>query len=237
MELGIVQRLKLIIGIKRLRFRANDSRRKAADAEYRAKRPGVIERSNGRCLYCSYSSRKHNEVHHRDDDHHNNDDSNLVIACRACHPYQHIGEPSKAGNTEIAGEGLGAKTILVAMPEVSPQDLNHLQRAIGAALLDPNEARVARAILEHLSEVRTPPVKQVWETCLPVNFAAALAQLSSKEYEGREGAVGHLRLIFKEDLLEQFGRQLLLDYPALPVKSWEGVAADVDRKIKNNAGK
>lgn len=224
---------KLVIGIKRLRFRANDARRQAADAEYRAKRPGVIARSNGRCVYCNYGSKQHNEVHHEDDDHHNNDDRNLVLACRCCHPYQHIGEPTKAG--DIAGEGLGAKTILAAIPELAAQDVNHLQRAIGAALLDPQEALVAKAILEYLCQERCPPVKEVWETCLPVNFAAALSQLSAHEYEEREQAVGHLRIIFKDDMLEQFGRQLLLDYPALPVKTWEGVASDVDRKSKNNA--
>ena len=231
MNAGIAQ--KLLIGIKRLRFRANDARRQAADNEYRAKRPGVIARSNGRCVYCNYSSKQHNEVHHLDDDHHNNDERNFGIACRACHPYQHIGEPSKAG--DVAGEGLGAQTILAAIPELSAQDVNHLQRAIGAALLEPQEGAVAKAILHHLTETRCAPVKVVWETCLPVNFAAALAQLSPGEYEARGDAVGHLRLIYKEDMLEQFGRQLLLDYPALPVKSWEGVAADVARKVKNNA--
>jgi len=225
---------KLVIGIKRMRFRANDARRKAADAEYRAIRPGFIEQSNGRCRYCNYSSKKHNEVHHLDDDHHNNDRSNFAIACRACHPYQHIGEPSKAG--DLAGEGLGSATLLAAIPEISAQDLNHLQRAIGAALLDPKEAHAARAILEHLVEERCRPVKEVWETCLPVNFAAALAQLSQQEYLQRDRTVGHLRIIFNEGILEQFGRQLLLDYPALPVKTWEGVAADVGRKVQTNSG-
>lgn len=225
---------QLVIGIKRLRFRANDAKRQAADGEYRAKRPGVVARSNGRCVYCDYSSKQHNEVHHLDDDHHNNDDENLAVACRGCHPYQHVGEPSKGG--DIAGEGLGARTILAAIPEVSAQDMNHLQRAIGAALLDPKEGHVARAILEHLVEERCRPVKEVWETCLPVNFAAAMAQLSPQEYLQREKSVGHLRIIYKEDMLEEFGRQLLMDYPALPVKSWEGVAADVGRKIQNNSG-
>src|SRR3989344_4737634 len=148
---------KLVIGIKRMRFRANDARRKAADAEYRAIRPGFIEQSNGRCRYCNYSSKKHNEVHHLDDDHHNNDRSNFAIACRACHPYQHIGEPSKAG--DLAGEGLGSATLLAAIPEISAQDLNHLQRAIGAALLDPKEEHAARAILEHLVEERCSPAE------------------------------------------------------------------------------
>ncbi len=229
---GIVS--KLVIGIKRLRFRANDARREAADKEYKAVRPGFIERSNGRCLYCNYSSKRHNEVHHLDDDHHNNAPSNFAIACRACHPYQHIGEPSKAG--DMAGEGLGSKTLLAAIPEVSAQDMNHLQRAIGTALLDPIEAHAARAILEHLVEERCRPVKEVWETCLPINFAAALAQLNPQEYQQREASVGHLRIVFNEGVLEQFGRQMLLDYPALPVKSWEGVASDVGRKIQTNAG-
>ena len=49
MNVGIAH--KLLIGIKRLRFRANDARRQAADNEYRAKRPGAIARSNGRCVY------------------------------------------------------------------------------------------------------------------------------------------------------------------------------------------
>lgn len=220
--------LKLLLGIKRLRFRANDPKRAAADNEYRAKRKAKLANDACKCVYCSYTSKKFNEVHHLDDDHHNNDDSNLVIACRACHPYQHIGEPSKGG--DISGEGLGKKTIIVALPELSPQDLNHLQRAIGSALLDEVEGPVARDLLRHV-ESMAGPVKSVWETCLPVNFAAALAQLTPAEYKARDAALGHLRLVFAESVLREFGTQWEVDSPSLPVSSWKEVAADVARKL------
>ena len=220
--------LQLLLGIKRLRFRANDPKRAAADNEYRAKRKAKLANDACKCVYCTYTSKKFNEVHHLDDDHHNNDDSNLVVACRACHPYQHVGEPSKAG--DISGEGLGKKTIVVAIPEITPQDLNHLQRAIGMALMDEKEEPAARAILRHIEEM-AGPVKAVWETCLPVNFAAAMAQLTPGEYKAREPAIGHLRLVFAETVLKEFGSQWAIDSPSLPVNSWKEVAANVARKL------
>lgn len=220
--------MELLLGIKRLRFRANDPRRQAADREYRAKREAKLKRDSGACKYCSHTSKTYNEVHHLDDDHHNNDDANLVMACRFCHSYQHIGEPSKAGL--VAGEGLGVKTIVARVPEVSAQDMNHLQRAIGAALLDDGEAPVAKAILRHIEE-QASPVKDAWETCLPVNFAAALGKLSPKEYLDRGRVLGDLRLIFAESVLKEAGQQMAIESPSLPVSSWKEVAADVDRKL------
>lgn len=220
----------LLLGIKRLRFRANDPRRGAADREYRAKREAKLKHDPGKCVYCTHTSRTYNEVHHLDDDHHNNDDSNLVLACRFCHAYQHIGEPSKAGL--LAGEGLGVKTIVVKVPEVSAQDMNHLQRAIGAALLDEGEAPIAKAILRHIEE-QASPVKDAWETCLPVNFAAAMAELAPKEYLERERVVGDLRLVFAESFLKEAGQQMAIESPSLPVSSWKEVASDVARKLSN----
>ena len=218
----------LLIGVKRLLFRANDARSAAADAEYRAKRPGVISAARGVCVWCGYASLTRSEVHHADDNHHNNNDDNLLVSCPLCHAYQHIGEPSKAGG--VSGEGLGAQTLLVAIPELSAKDLNHLQRALGVAMNDPKEGDLAREIAHYLAQ-RSYPVREVWGTASPANFAAALFQLTSAEYANREGAVGHLRVLFHDNYLTAVGHQVAADHPALAsFNTWESVIRDVYRK-------
>lgn len=220
--------LALLIGVKRLLFRANDARSAAADAEYRAKRPGVVSAARGVCVYCGYASMTRNEVHHVDDNHHNNAADNLVVACPLCHAYQHVGEPSKAGG--VSGEGLGAQTLMVAMPELSAQDLNHFQRALGVAMNDPKEGELAKEIAHYLAQ-RAFAVREVWGTALPANFAAALFQLTPAEYANRDGAVGHLRILFHDDYLAAVGLQVASDHPVLSAfNNWESVTRDVHRK-------
>lgn len=218
---------QLLLGIKRARWRANDPRSGQADAEFRARRDGVVARQRGICAYCGYASQQRVDVHHLDDNHHNNADDNLVCSCIACHAYQHVGEPSKAG--VLNGEGMGQATLVSAIPELSAQDLNHLQRALGAALNDPSEREVALQISALLAD-RAFAVKEVWGTALPQNFAAAMGQLTDEEYLARTDAVSSLRLLFNHGMLEQMGHHLMSDYPSLPVANWEAVAHDVGRK-------
>lgn len=221
--------LSLLLGIKRSRFRENDSRRTRADAEFAAKRPGALRRHNYTCQGCNYESKQggHLDVHHLDDDHHNNADENLAPACHTCHPYQHTGELVR--RVDVGGEGLGKATLIAAIPELTPADLNLLQRAIGVALLDEKEAPIARQMIELLAE-RALWVKAEFGTFKPADFAAAFFALKDDEYAARGDAISDLRLLFNEDTTKKLGKQFTVDYPTMPMASWPEVARGVSRK-------
>lgn len=222
-------KLALTLGIKRLRFRAQDPRSASADAEFGAKRSGVVSRGKSTCAACGYQSSTAGaiDVHHLDDDHHNNADSNLTLACHTCHPYQHVGELVRRVDKGTAGspsasEGLGARTQVASVPEISAADLNLLQRAIGVALLDEAEAPIAREMVKLLAE-RASWVRADLGTCMPGDFAAAMAQLSDESYAQRHDAVQDLRLLFNDETLKKLGRQFVNDNPSLPVASWRSM--------------
>lgn len=229
---GVV--LKLILGVKRLRFRANDARSGKADAEFKAKRKPALMRQGYRCAGCGYKSSEkfsHLDIHHADDDHHNNEDANLLVACHTCHPYQHVGELVR--RTDIPAEGLGGRTKIVSVPEVSAADLNLLQRAIGAALHNPDEAVYAAKMLEVL-ESRQLDVKADFGTAAPADFAGAMFNLSQQEYEHRADAIEDLRIVFNKEVLKIIGTEFLLDNPSMPVDRWASVAKSVEsRKVSD----
>lgn len=221
--------LSLVLGIKRSLFREDDPRRAKADAEFKAKRPLILAKHNYACQGCLYESKQgaHMDVHHRDDDHKNNDEANLAPACHTCHPYQHVGELVR--RVDIGGEGLGRSTLIAAIPEISALDLNLLQRAIGVALLDEQEAPMARRMIEHLAE-RAIWVKAEFGTFKPADFAAAMAALKPDEYAGRGDAIKDLRLLFNEDTTKKLGREMAVDYPTMPLSSWTEVSNGVARR-------
>jgi hypothetical protein len=157
-----------------------------------------------------------------DDDHANNDEANLVAACHACHPYQHVGEV--AVRADQWAEGLGKKSGLAHLPEIKASDLNLLLRAIGAALIDPQTRAEAREIYEELMS-RTDQTQQRFGAWKAADFAAAMAQLTPEEYLHRHKVLEAERLVFSEKVLEVLGREFAKDYPSLPVTSWSAVAA------------
>jgi intracellular multiplication protein IcmJ len=217
-----VSLLGLILGIKRSRFRANDPRSGRADAEYKAKRPGVMSRQKLTCSGCGYVSKEARalDVHHLDDDHHNNDDANLVLACHLCHPYQHVGELGR--RADVPGEGLGKSSCIVAIPEISPTDVNLLQRAMGVALLDEKEREIAGKIYAALL-TRADWTKAEFQSCDPRDFAGAMTALSDEEYAHRVEAIEDQRLLFQGAHLKRVGQQFAQDYPSMPLRTWQSV--------------
>lgn len=221
--------LSLILGIKRSRFREGDSRREKADAEFAAKRPAALMRHKFMCQACGYESKEpvNLDVHHFDDDHHNNADDNLLPACHTCHPYQHIGELVK--RVGVKGEGLGAETLIATIPEISASDLNLLQRAIGVALLDEKEAPVAKEMIKILGD-RAYWTKSEFGTYKPGDFAAAMWKLTDEEYGARDEVISDQRLLFNEKYLMELGREMVANYPSMPLSSWPDVAKGVMKK-------
>lgn len=213
--------LELIVSVVRnvAHYRPNNPRREAADAEYKARRPASLERGKFRCVYCGFVSRS-NECHHIDGNHANNDDTNHAVVDTLCHGYQHLGQ--RATQNPFNADSIGKRTVLAAVPELSAQTLNLLQRAIGVALLDEKEARVARAISKSLTS-RTRAVLDAFGTFEPGDFAAAMCEMPEDAYDARASVVRDLRLLFHTDILKHEGAAFKSEFPALPISSWEDI--------------
>lgn len=220
-------RSRLCVGIKRSAFRANDARSSVADAEFEAMREPALAAGRYRCRYCGYESTPNLakkrpsalQVHHLDDDHHNNEPRNLAAVDSLCHAYHHIGcnAPSPG-----APQGWSDRLRMAYLPEVSAEDVNVLQRAIGAALLDDAERAVAQEILKLLGALALP-VRDAWGSNKAGDFAACLSNMTSGEYERAQHALSGLRVLFHPEILKISGQQLLDDAPLLSVRSWDGL--------------
>lgn len=202
---------KLIVGIKRRVHRRNDKRAAQADQAYRAVRDNALKKADYTCMFCGFRSVKHSQIHHLDDDHHNNAPENLGCVCLLCHPYHHVGEPSKMAESEAFKNGhLGDMTRLIRVPDaqkISAQDMNHLLRAIGIALADPDEEADAKKVLSLLVNKHT--VKNMQDSFISdksSDLAAGFSHLTDDEYEARASLVEDVRLIFAPNLLQRWGR-------------------------------
>lgn len=219
----------LCIGIKRGKFRDNDATAKQADAVFETQRLGALQSAQYRCERCGYESsvdlkkNRHSvlHIHHKDDNHHNNEPENFIAYCSLDHAYHHIGcdAPSVGG-----ARGWASQMRIAFVPEIASEDMNHLQRAIGAALTDPTEKEVATQMMDLLS-ILSLPVRDGMGSSQSKDFAAAFGSMSEKEYEDRLKAVEGLRVLFHPDLLKQVGNELLIDSPLFSVNSWEGIGS------------
>jgi hypothetical protein len=162
-----------------------------------------------------------NHCHHLDGNHANNVESNFVVADALCHAYHHLGQ--QASQDLFAPENLGKKTVLALVPEISSSDCNLLQRAIGVALKDPDEAQMARSIHKLLTD-RTMAVKEAFGSFHTGDFAAAMSQMSDEDFDNRDAVVGDLRLVFREDVLTHEGNKFLTENASLPFASWKNIA-------------
>ncbi len=223
----------LCIGIKRGVFRANDHDAKKADSVFEATRLQALRKTSYRCARCSYESsddikkRKKSvlHVHHADNDHHNNEPENHVPHCSLDHAYHHIGcdAPTLGGSS-----GWASKMLIAYAPEVGAEDMNQLQRAVGAALTDPKELEVANEIVDLLGSLSLP-VRDVLGSFKAKDFAACFGSMSETEYQQRGQVADEFRVLFHPDILRQVGAEMLADAPLFPVKSWEGVASGLGK--------
>lgn len=207
-------------------YRANDVARARHDAEYSARRPQAMAAGRYRCVFCAHMSQRHNECHHRDGDHANNTPENYAVVDPLCHGYHHLGQ--RSSRERFAADNLGARSVIAAVPEIDAADLNLLQRAIGVALLDEGEAGVAQDLMKRLA-LRSAPVQEAFGTYMPGDFAAAMVKLDDQQYQHRGAVIGTLRLLFNTEVLRDQGEKFLKDFPALPVKTWDGIAQDAGR--------
>lgn len=219
----------LVIGIKRGIFRANDAGAKAADIVFETTRELSLRKAAYRCVRCGYESSDSKKpakksvlhVHHMDNDHANNEPENHQPHCSLDHAYHHIGcdAPTLGGS-----KGWASQMRIAYIPELPAEDLNGLQRAIGAALSSPQEKAAAEEMIDLLG-VLSLPVRDVLGSFYAKDFAACFSNMSEAEYEQRDDTVQGLRVLFHPNILKLVGGEMLVDSPLFPVKSWEGIAS------------
>ena len=238
----------LLVGIKRQMPRLKDERAKDADRVFNAVRPSVKEKQNNKCYHCGFIS-KDNEVHHLDDNHHNNDDKNMVVICRLCHPYHHVGEAARQSGLQAERDGhIPSKAVALMRVSssysdaVSPENMNRLMRVIGMALSDKDEAASAKEIYALLVDAQQ--VKAFANDIYgegsginrlhPSDLAAGLAQLTHDEYEQRGAHLNDVRLVYHTAYLSQLGSHIKAEAGGLKAPSqWRQVLGEQFERVKN----
>lgn len=219
---------RLIVGIKRRLRRADESKAKQAEADFRAVRKPALEKANYRCRFCTFRSQATSDVYHIDNNHHNNDIENLDGICKLCHPYLHVGEPSKLTQPSGLEEGhLGgtSATAMIRVPNsdaISAQDMNHLQRVIAIALTDEKEAAMARKIFDLLADKSNlTDMKLAFKSHRTNDMASALSNLTDDEYGDKESLLAPVRMLFAPNVLKNWGREWKDEQPAFSdPKTW-----------------
>jgi len=140
----------------------------AIEAKLRHK---ILSQGNYECRFCGFHSLS-NEIHNISDNHADISEQNLGIADYLCHAWHHLGQ-LKQGEAYI-----------VYLPGLSPQDVNHLQRAIAVALQsdDENLRKDADDLLDWLASHRDY-VDSTWGTYEPNVFADALLKIETNNHE------------------------------------------------------
>ena len=218
----------LTIGIKRGTFRVNDAQAKRADSAFELGRPAALRQTKYRCARCFYESqdnpaRKRKSslhVHHLDNDHQNNEPGNYMPICSLDHAYHHIGcdAPTSGGSA-----GWASQMVIAFIPEIEAETLNAFQRAVGAALTDPDEAELAFEMVSLLGATSLP-VRDVMGSFQAKDFAAAFGAMKEADYHQRDRATAGLRVLFHPNILKAVGAEMLADSPLFTVKQWEGVS-------------
>jgi hypothetical protein len=217
--------LELVPGVSRNVFRDNDPQSAAADAEYKALRPGALARHKHTCQFCSVESVEGMEVHHLDCNHANNSQDNLKPACVLCHPVNHLGEIAarftRMDQSEIAGKYVS----LSYLPDLSQQDLSHLLRTIGFVINEGTEPQKeeATALYEHLLSY-SGYVEGAWGSSDASHFAIALRECSAPVYEARVIPMAGIKLVFSIEAVKKLAKKFMSEFRSLPIAAWEAIS-------------
>ena len=216
-------KLDLVLSIKRGVWRRDDLQSESADREFRDVRPRVMARDGSRCAACGLPS-EIQDVHHIDDDHGNNTLENLATADPLCHGVHHIGQVG------IANEGR-----IVFMPELSQEDLNHLQRTCFIVLDvgDKQQKAVAMTILKRIIERSKVVEKSPWGTSSPLDFAVALKELGDAEYGQRDLSFQGLRLAYHPKRFARYLPAWVKALAAMPMTVWASIHENAVKKASN----
>lgn len=180
-------------------------------------RADVLERDHACCHFCGLVS-EDNEVHHLNGNHEDARPDNLRVADPFCHAWQHLGELADAD------------AFMAYLPGLSPQDVNHLQRTLLAALHgdDQQAAADATALLNWMGSHRDY-AKLAWGTDKPADFADALLRCRPESEEAKTVALTDLAPVFHPAYFAQWSQACVQAYRAYPVATWPQVFHDVMR--------
>lgn len=220
--------IELVPGVSRNTFRDHDPQAEVADAEYRAKRPGALQRAQYTCLGCSVKSIDGMEVHHKDCNHANNTDENYAPECVFCHPVNHIGELAsrviRADESELAG----GQSQLAYLPDISQADLSHLMRTIGHVLVNPaaseQQKADAKALYDSLLEY-SHYIETTWGSSKVGHFATALKEVSQPVYEERAKPMEGLRVVFSLGVIVKQAKKFANEFISIPMDAWPSILA------------
>ncbi|AWK15488.1 TraT conjugal transfer protein (plasmid) [Candidatus Fukatsuia symbiotica] len=141
------------------------------------------ENSQHQCEFCGYTS-KNNHLHFVDHNPLNHHSDNLTVVDPLCKAWQNLGALD-------ADDGF-----VVYLPEIRPEDVNHLQRAAILALqsADPAYRDVAKTVINWLA-AHKKEVEAFWGTAHPGEFAEALMQAGDEQRTELQSRWRHLALI------------------------------------------
>jgi intracellular multiplication protein IcmJ len=216
----------LILSATRKSWKMSSTHGTEFDKEYQKKHKTIWDkiwnRDGFKCYYCSFYSKKHQEIHHLNDDHRDNSLDNLVTVCPLCHQSYHL---DTASNTN------GGK--IIWLPEFSQQELNYLCRAIFIAIEEAEIAetqnrdvvgfaKIARMLETSLSE-RSLIVEQHFQNGAsdPSVFANALINMSEEQYEKRSQFLSSFKLLHMKTrfpVQTKYWKNYL--FTDIPVDSW-----------------
>lgn len=216
--------VELIPGVSRNVWRDNDPQLAAADAEYRAKRPGALVRHKNTCQGCGVQSVDGMEVHHHDCNHANNSDENLTPECVTCHPVNHIGELASRHTRADRAELAGGFVRLSYLPDISQADLSHLFRTIGHVMNNGNdEDREEAAQLYEQIASYSQYVESAWGTSKASHFAVAMKECHQDVYEARAESMSGVRVVFTLDAIKQLASRFAKEFNPLPMAGWRAI--------------
>jgi len=168
------------------------------------------ENSQHQCEYCGYTS-KNNRLHFVDHNPLNHHRDNFTVVDPLCEAWQNLGALN-------ADDG-----VVVYLPEIRPEEVNHLQRAAIFALqsVDPVYREAAKAVINWLA-AHKKDVEEFWGTAHPGEFAEALAQAGDEQRAELQRRWRHLALIRNPKKLT--GKGIFADNgPEWDTARWEAV--------------
>ena len=213
---------RIVLSVKRGRFRRDDPDAESADMDFKANRPRVLARDQHTCVFCDFTADNWQDVHHRDDNHTHNDIDNLVTCCKICHACHHIW---------LASQNNGG--VLIYLPEIEQTLLNRLVRAmfvVGKVGSAERRAEV-KELWDFLYSRRNHACEMIG-THSAATLANALMTTSQDDYNNRESRLCAIRFLIapSSPMLTLPNHGNIVDYWAnnvynrLPESSWESLS-------------
>jgi intracellular multiplication protein IcmJ len=222
---------KIILSVKRSKFRSDDPTTDEANAEFLNVRKSILERDQYTCQYCDFRDEKYQEIHHIDDNHENNSPENLITACPLCHACHHIGLTGVKGRGDVI--------YLDPSIKIEQSDLNQLVRALWIAESGDSKD-MQRIATEKLSKLykATVTAKRKIGTADATILGDFLLSLDEEKYADRENFLSGVYILPR---LEQYKQQIEFwrtsSFKAIPPSVWSKISKQRIRKwILNETG-